>query len=620
MPGQEHDTSSFHADNQPWRVRFCRRLWSILRFVRLVLITDVIGSTIANLNTTTTDTPLSKLNIIHLLLAFPIQVVCSLGVLILLTLLSWIGSHEPDATIPRALSEQERVHMLRRLRLRYEQMLAQSLQGAIQVEMGLVSRPTAVQNAMSLSLRLPDQLELAHYLVQQAEQNVAQPLPILLPLSSWATKGGSLQNWLIEQFALLYEVHPNLSRQWIQAKQFLPMLDGLDEMEASARTACITAINTYHREHLQPLVVCSRTDEYDTAARQEHLAIHAAVVVQPLSQEQVDTHLANMGQPLAALRAALAKNPILQMLATTPLMLQILMLAYHDISVQELSQKDAQLREQIWTDYVRRMVDRKGNAERYPLHVTQTWLGWLAREMRQHNLTIFSLKELGTDWLPQRQGIFYRRSIGPIAGLPFGLYSGVAIGLYSGMVTGVVAGLICGSIIGLLIWLYFGLFYALLAADLRWPITNCRVKFSSRRIFSTRRIYSTLLALALASLSLAGSVFPRGCYCSHSAPASRGWLQFHPSFVTGLFCGSRPDGTFHHIIRRPCVSRPDSLFLGLTAWPLLSGRVCYLAFDAVFCCLLGTMLVQLGKQKSCAAWSRDLCFAMEELFPLRTSV
>lgn len=415
MPVQEHDTSSFHADNQSWRVQFCRRLWSILRFVWLVLITDVIGSTIANLNTTTTDTPLSKLNIIHLLLAFPIQVVFSLGVLILLTLLSWIGSHEPDATIPRALSEQKRIHMLRRLRLRYEQMLAQSLQGAIQVEMGLVSRPTAVQNAMRLSLRLPDQLEqplasntsiieayelaqqellilggpgagkstllleLAHYLVQQAEQNVAQPLPILLPLSSWATKGRSLQNWLIEQFALLYEVHPNLSRQWKQAKQFLPMLDGLDEMEASARTACISAINTYHREHLQPLVVCSRTDEYDTAARQEHLAIHAAVVVQPLSQEQVDTHLANMGQPLAALRAALAKNPILQMLATTPLMLQILMLAYHDISVQELSQKDAQLREQIWTDYVRRMDDRKGNAERYPLHVTQTWLGWLER-------------------------------------------------------------------------------------------------------------------------------------------------------------------------------------------------------------------------------------------------
>ena len=181
---------------------------SILRFVWVVFITGIIIGTIANLNTTTTDTPLSQLNIIHLLLAFPIQVVFVVVVLIMLTLLSQIGSREPDATLPRALSEQDRIHMLRRFRLRYEQMLTQSLGRSCQVEMGLVSRPAAVQNAVNLALRLPDQpeqslplntsiieayelaqqellilgepgagkstllLELAHYLVQQAEQNV----------------------------------------------------------------------------------------------------------------------------------------------------------------------------------------------------------------------------------------------------------------------------------------------------------------------------------------------------------------------------------------------------------------------------------------------------------------
>ena len=505
MLGQGHNASSFYADDQLWRVRFCRRLWSVLRFVWVVLITGIIIGTIANLNTTTTDTPLSKLNIIHLLLAFPIQVVFVFVVLITLTLLSHIGGREPDATLQRALSEQDRIHMLRRLCLRYEQMFAQSLQGVIQVEMGLISRPAAVQNAVSLSLRLPDQpeqslplntsiieayelaqqellilgepgagkstllLELAHYLVQQAEQNVAQPLPILLPLSSWATRRCSLQDWLVEQFALLYEVHPSLSQQWIQAKQFLPLLDGLDEMEASARTACITAINTYHREHLQPLVVCSRTNEYDTAARQELLALHVAVVVQPLSLEQVDTHLANIGQPLAALRTALTKNPSLQVLVTTPLMLQILMLAYHDISVQELSNKDAQLREQIWTDYIQRMVDRKGNAEHYPLHVTQTYLGWLAREMRQHSLTIFSLKELEPDWLPHRQGILYLWSIGLAVGLFAGLYSGLSLGFALGSVIGLAGGLISGSVIGLLFGLLFGLFFGW-PADLEGPL------------------------------------------------------------------------------------------------------------------------------------------------------
>jgi DNA polymerase III delta prime subunit len=243
-------------------------------------------------------------------------------------------------------------------------------------------------------------LELARHLVEQAERDATRPLPVLLPLSSWANNRPLLQDWLIEQLTLIYDVPRRLSQQWIQAELILPLLDGLDEMQASARTACIAAINTYHREHLRPLVVCSRTDEYETAATRERLTLHTAVVVQPLSREQVDTHLANLGKPLAALRAALKKKPHLQMLTTTPLMLQILMLTYHGTSVRELSHKDAQLREQLWTDYLQRMVSRKGDTSRYPLHVTKMWLSWLAREMRDRNQTIFSLEQLQPDWLP----------------------------------------------------------------------------------------------------------------------------------------------------------------------------------------------------------------------------
>src|SRR5207248_1253933 len=125
-------------------------------------------------------------------------------------------------------------------------------------------------------------LELAHHLVEQAAQNTTQPLPVLLPLSSWATKRRPLQEWLAEQFVLLYDVPRSLSEQWLQAKLLLPLLDGLDEMEASARAACIAAINTYHREHLQSLVVCSRTNEYEAAVVRERLALHTAIVVQPL--------------------------------------------------------------------------------------------------------------------------------------------------------------------------------------------------------------------------------------------------------------------------------------------------------------------------------------------------
>jgi GTPase SAR1 family protein len=407
-----------------------------------------------------------------LLLAFPIQVVFSLVVLIMLTLLSWIGGREREATEPRTLSEQDRVHMLGRLRLRYEQKLAQSLQGAVQVELGLATRPTAVQNAASLSLRLPDEpeqplpshtsimeayglaqqellilgepgagkstllLELAHYLVQQAEQDAMQPLPILLPLSSWAVSRRPLQDWLGEQIALLYDVPRSLSQQWIQAEQLLPLLDGLDEMEVSARAGCIAALNTYHREHLRPLVVCSRTNEYDAATAHKQLALHTAVVVQPLSREQVEAHLANIGKPLAALHAALKKNPLLQTLATTPLLLQVIMLTYHGTSVRELPHKEAQLRQQIWTDYVQRMIERKGDARHYPLHVTRAWLRWLAREMRERNQTIFSLEQLQSDWLPKRRRTIYQWSVVLLFGLVFGLVGGLSGGLTTAALLG----------------------------------------------------------------------------------------------------------------------------------------------------------------------------------------
>jgi hypothetical protein len=213
-PARQQNTTS-----PSWRIRVCHASLKLLLFVWGTLIVDIAVGTISNLNTTTTDTPLSKLFIIHLLLTYPLPIWLSLSFLVVLTLLSWLGSREKLPVHLHPLSQQNRDHMLRRLRLRYEQMLAQSLQGVVQLELGLAERPAAVQNAASLALHLPDQseqllppqtsivqayelaqqellilgepgagkstqlLELAQHLVEQAEQDVAQPLPVVLPLS-----------------------------------------------------------------------------------------------------------------------------------------------------------------------------------------------------------------------------------------------------------------------------------------------------------------------------------------------------------------------------------------------------------------------------------------------------
>ena len=296
----------------PWWVRFCRWLWKHpLPFLWFTLIINVA----INIGSTWLITPASTKTIPDTSIAGSITEWVSahwlfsllLGTIsVALFLLTWQGSRWPEST-PSAsgqiqMSARDRERMLGRLHVRYEQMLAQSLQGTVLLELGLAESPASIQNAASLALHLPEQaeqilsphtsivdiyeqahqellilgkpgagkstllIELALHLFKQAEQDAGQALPVLLPLSSWAVKRLPLQDWLIEQFASLYDVPQKLSELWIQADLLLPLLDGLDEMEEAIRPVCIAAINTYHREHLGPLVVCSRTTEYDRAA------------------------------------------------------------------------------------------------------------------------------------------------------------------------------------------------------------------------------------------------------------------------------------------------------------------------------------------------------------------
>lgn len=76
-------------------------------------------------------------------------------------------------------------------------------------------------------------------LLQRAVQNEYAPVPVIVNLSTWANTRLSLQDWLIEEIAKTYKVPRAPIAQWVQEDQILPLLDGLDEVEKSARTACI---------------------------------------------------------------------------------------------------------------------------------------------------------------------------------------------------------------------------------------------------------------------------------------------------------------------------------------------------------------------------------------------
>jgi transcriptional regulator with XRE-family HTH domain/energy-coupling factor transporter ATP-binding protein EcfA2 len=387
-----------------------------------------------------------------------------------------------------ALHQQNRRRMLGRLRHAYGELLKYSLQEIAWIELGLAGMPDAVQNATNRLVHVSGQdartlppgtsilevyetserellilgepgagkstllLHLAQALVQRAEQEEAHPLPVVLRLSSWAKQKPALEDWMSDQLALTYDVSQNLSTQWVRNGHILPLLDGLDEMDAPSRSACIAAINAYHREHLLvPLVICSRRTEYEDAARHQKLALQHAVLIQPLTLEQVSASLDHIGQPPDTLRQTLQTNLALQELTTTPLMLSIVMLTYSRTPVPTLSHEIATLHRQVWTDYVARMTEQKGDARHYSLQQTCTWLSWLARNLQKHYQSVFYLEHVQADWLPDslRQHAFRLSMRLPI--ILLGMLSSIVIGLFLQTVFDLTTGIqaaILGCVLG----------------------------------------------------------------------------------------------------------------------------------------------------------------------------
>ena len=296
-------------------------------------------------------------------------------------------------------------------------------------------------------------LELARDLLTRAQADEREPIPVVFTLSSWAQKRAPMADWLVEELYLRYQVPRTLGRTWMDNDQVLPLLDGLDEVASEHRAACVDAINAYRQEHgLLPTVVCSRHLEYEDLAKANHiLQLHNAVVVQPLTLEQIDDYLTSAGEQIAAVRVALHDDPVLQRLATTPLMLNVLILTYRGVPLDEITEGgSAEARQkQLLASYVQHMLKRRGVETHYKPEQTIHWLGQVARQMSQQNQTIFYLERMQLAWLPEDRSRWLYRNItirlfpGLLPGLLLGFYTWLnSTSLVNGLLVGLVASLL----------------------------------------------------------------------------------------------------------------------------------------------------------------------------------
>ncbi len=381
--------------------------------------------------------------------------------------------------------ERNRKRMLDRVQsIWIEKVLERSMEGATFIPLGLYERPDLVENPWTshvqevrgagrqlpagtslmqvydkaagelLILGVPGSgkttllLNLARELLDRASLDMSLPIPVIFNLSTWADKRQPLTEWLIEELHTKYQIPPKIGRPWVETGELLPLLDGLDEVAAEYRAACVGAINAFRQiQGESPLVIGCRLDEY--TAQVTKIVLQQAIVVQPMTLSQIQKYL---GEAESQLQELLREEPAFQDLAQNPLMLRILKQTYQGKKVHISGNVSPEVRRhQIFTDYVESVFQHRGVATRYSPEQTKDWLIWLAKQMKRREKTVFYLEHLQIDWLANSWlgEIYTSLAFGlisfPVAVVLYGLeYSGS--GLKFALVNGILAGLLTAII------------------------------------------------------------------------------------------------------------------------------------------------------------------------------
>jgi len=321
-------------------------------------------------------------------------------------------------------------------------------------------------------------LELARDAIVRAKEDPTQPVPLVFNLSSWAEKRQSISDWLLDELDTTYKIPKTVALPLVenddQNNALMLLLDGLDEVRAGCRDACVKAINEFRSEHEStPIVVCSRLAGCEAQTTQ--LKLKGAAVLQRLTPQQVDQYLDGPGAELVVVRRTLKHNPTLQGLAESPLMLSIITLAHQGISARDSEPSGTiELRRRyVLGAFVHQMLEQRGGREHYAAEQTVRWLMWLAQKMSQYGQTVISIERMQPKWLRTSAE---RRLHAALSILVCMLISGLSIGATLGPlawlvprpIPGPIPGVVSGPLGWVGLWLSTGMIWGLLGALTVW--------------------------------------------------------------------------------------------------------------------------------------------------------
>ncbi|MGL4500127.1 MAG: NACHT domain-containing protein, partial [Planktothrix sp.] len=258
-------------------------------------------------------------------------------------------------------------------------------------------------------------LDLAKALIQRAEKDSDTRIPVILELSRWQDVAKpqfwpfgerekydpSIKEWVLSEL-MSKGVSQKIGEQWLDDKELILLLDGLDELPSERQAKCVLAINKFLTSEYSPqhLVVCSCKEEYENHKQQ--LGLNTAICLKDLTVEQMQYYFytVKLGEFWDSIKGF---DKIVNFIRQ-PLFLAVTSRAYDQMDVEEWRNCKTEERniEYLLGAYIVQMLEKKQESKLYddphlPKYlITQNRLIKLAKI---YELNFFSVSEINLNIL-----------------------------------------------------------------------------------------------------------------------------------------------------------------------------------------------------------------------------
>lgn len=354
-----------------------------------------------------------------------------------------------------------------------EGVLKKSLNNEVLIELGMETKPDAVEHPWDMVFQMPGEepeklplgtqmmdiftrangsllilgepgsgkttmlLDLCRQAIERAKEDPVKPIPVVFNLSTWKSesKKASEQaflDWLVGELRDKYSIPKKIGYPWVEHDALLLLLDGLDEVEPQNRERCVQTINRFREQHYVNLVVCTRRQEYECL--EGRLKLSEALLIQPLTKNQVDAYFQGFAvERTITIHDWIKADPTIYEFIRTPLILSLFLLVSKIIPMenQEAPGSISDFRNRLFDEYIGMMFRRKGENQGFTLDQTKNWLVWLAFYMTRNSQSIFFKENLNAAWF---KSVACKKIIWDRFRLIMGLLYGLLLLSYSSLI------------------------------------------------------------------------------------------------------------------------------------------------------------------------------------------